>query len=75
MQRLSIREVRAALGRLDELLERIGEVVVTRYGKPIARILPTRRPGKMPSHAALRARMPRLSIPSEALVRKDRDGR
>ena len=75
MRKLSIREVRAVLGRLDELLEQTGEVVVTRHGKPIARILPTRRPSKMPSHAALRATMPRLSIPSETLVRKDRDGR
>lgn len=37
---LLIRELRAALGRLDELVDEEGELIATRYGKPIARIVP-----------------------------------
>ena len=37
MRRLSIREMRAALGRLDKLMEEEGEVLITRHGHPIAR--------------------------------------
>lgn len=75
MTTLSISETRAALTRLDEILAREGEVLVTRRGRPIARLIPVRPAGSMPSHADLRARMPRLTVPSEALVRQDRDRR
>lgn len=75
MRKLAIREVRAVLSHLDELLEREGELIITRHGKPVARILPVRPRRRMPSRAALRASMPRLSTPSEALVREDRDAR
>ena len=75
MRRLSIREMRAILGRLDQVVEDAGELELTRHGKSIARILPMRKRRKMPSHAALRAEMPRLRVPSESLVRRDRDER
>lgn len=75
MRELSIREMRAALGRLDELVEDAGEVVVTRHGKPVARILPIRRTPAVPSHRALRTSMPPLPVASEELVRQDRDER
>lgn len=39
MKKLSIREVRKELAQLDELVSREGEVVVTRCGRPIARVL------------------------------------
>ena len=73
MRSLSVREVRAELTRLDELVEREGEIIVTRRGRPIARIVPIgpRRP--MPSHAELRAGMPRLGVPSERLIAEERD--
>lgn len=75
MSRLSIRDVRAALPRIDELLAREGEIVVTRRGEPLARLVPIARPRPVPSHAALRAALPRLAVPSEQVIRVDRDGR
>ena len=58
MKTLTVREMRAALPRLEELVAKEGEILVTR---------------RLPSHADLRARMCRLSVPSEVLVRADRD--
>lgn len=70
---LSIREMRKALTRLDQLLAAEGEVVITRHGRRVARLLPVRPDTAMPSHADLRAAMPRLTVGSEVLVREDRD--
>lgn len=75
MKSLSIREVRKELAQLDELVSREGEVVVTRRGQPIARLLPLRSNRQMPSHAELRAGMPRLKKGSEAFIRSDRNER
>lgn len=75
MKKLSIREVRQELAQLDELVSREGEVVVTRRGQPIARLLPLRSKRRMPSHADLRASMPRLKKGSEKYVREERDER
>lgn len=75
MRELSIREMRAALGRLDELVEQEGEMIVTRHGRPVARILPARGARVIPSRRALRESMPPMGVPSEALVREDRDER
>lgn len=75
MKKLSIREVRKELAQLDELVAREGEVVVTRRGRPIARLLPMRTKRLPPSHADLRASMPRLKKGSERHVRADRDER
>ena len=75
MKTLSIREVRAALSHLDDLIAEAGEVVVTRRGRPLARILPIRPERGMPSRAALRASMPKMRVPSEVLIRQDRDSR
>jgi prevent-host-death family protein len=75
MKKLSIREVRKELAQLDELVSREGEVVITRRGQPIARLLPLRSEAAMPSHADLRARMPRLEQGSEKHIRTDRDER
>ncbi|MBL8197674.1 MAG: type II toxin-antitoxin system prevent-host-death family antitoxin [Chromatiales bacterium] len=75
MKNLSIREVRKELAQLDDLVAREGEVVVTRRGKPIARLLPMRSKRRMPSHADLRASMPRLKKGSEKHLRAERDER
>jgi len=75
MRSLSIREVRAALGNLEEIVEKEGELLITRHGKPVARILPLERPRRLPSLKALRDSMPFQEIPSEVLVREDRDAR
>ncbi len=75
MKNLSIREVRKELAQLDELVSREGEVVVTRRGRPIARLLPLASKRRMPSHADLRASMPRLKHGSERHIRTERDER
>ena len=75
MKSLSIREVRSEIPRLEEILASEGELVITRRGRPIARLLPARTEAKLPSHAGLRSRMKRLTEGSEALVRQDRDER
>ena len=75
MRQLSVREIRAALSRLEQILDREGELVITRRGTPIARLLPAVRKEVVPSHAELRSRMPRLSVGSEVLIRQERDER
>ena len=75
MKKLSIREVRKELAQLDELIRREGEVLITRRGKPIARLLPVGVAKAPQSHAALRASMPRTLVGSEVRVREDRDQR
>ena len=42
MKELSVREMRASIGRLDQLVGEAGELVVSRHGRPIARILPAK---------------------------------
>lgn len=74
MRTLAIREARALLTKLVEILEEEGEVIVTRRGRPLYRILPIASSRAVPSHRALRQTMPRLS-PSEVFVRADRDER
>lgn len=75
MKKLSIREVRKELAQLDELVAREGEVVVTRRGLPIARLLPLHAKRRPPSHADLRASMPRMKVGSEKHLRDERDER
>jgi prevent-host-death family protein len=75
MKSISIREVRKELAQLDALVAREGEVMITRRGQPIARLLPLRSKQRLPSHAELRASMPRLKRGSESYVRTERDER
>lgn len=72
--RLSIREMRAQLGKLEEILAREPEVVITKRGVPIARLVGISR-RKRPDHADLRARLPHMARSSADLVRSDRDAR
>ncbi len=75
MHVLSVREMRNQLGRLDELLAREKEVIVTRRNRPVARILPIRGKKKKPDHARLRADLPFQEVGSEVLLRMDRKER
>lgn len=75
MRSLSIREVRAALGNIENIVAREGELVITRHGKPVARIVPVERHRPRPSHKSFRERMPMQEIPSEVLIREDREAR
>ncbi len=75
MKAISIRKMRSELGHLGQLVDEEGEVVVTKHGKPIARLLPLKGARPMPDHAPLRSRMPILKTPSSGLIREDRDER
>ena len=75
MRELTIREMRQKLGSLDQLVQNEGELLVTRRGVPIARVLPVKGRRARPGHRALRSAMPKLKVPSESIVRDDRDQR
>ncbi len=74
MKELNVREMRAAIGQLEEIVQAAGEITILRRGKPIARVLPVRGGGKRPDHRELRHRTGTLA-PSEALLRDERDER
>lgn len=76
MQILSIREVRSALGHLDEVLNTTDEIIITKHGEAIARILPMKGKHKRrPTHEELHSLTKRLSKPSEKILREERDER
>ncbi len=75
MKELSVRDMRANLGRLDELVAAEGELVICRHGRPIARVLPMAQHRQPPDHADLRRRMAPLQTPSAELIRAERDER
>jgi prevent-host-death family protein len=78
MKQLSIREVRQDLPHIDDLLAVEGEVIVTRRGKPIARLLPLETAAQVRKPLSLkwlRDQAVCQAIPSEVLIREDRDGR
>jgi prevent-host-death family protein len=73
MRTMSIRELRGALSSIGDIVEREGDVVLTRHGRPLARLVPLNPRHSAPSHADLRAAMPFMVVPSEDLVRTDRE--
>ena len=75
MRHVTVREMRALLPDLEATLAREGEIVVTRRGRPIARLSSLASEDRRPSHAAFRARLPYQEVPSELVVRQDRDER
>jgi len=75
MKKLNIREARQSLSHLDRLLAVEGEVMITRRGEAIARILEIPKKRSIPSHRNLREKMPRLHRESEKMIREDRDAR
>jgi len=72
---MSIREMRQQLTQLQTVLEKTPEIIITRHGKPLARLVPMTKSRQRPDHAELRALQPRLRIASETLIRADRDER
>jgi len=72
MKELNVREMRAAISQLEQMVQASGEIIILRRGKPIARVLPVRGGGKRPDHRELRQRTGTLA-PSEALLREERD--
>ena len=75
MKSVTVRQFREALPKLEKLIAKHGELRVTRRGKVIARLLPAADTPKFPSLAEFRASMPYQEVPSEVLIREDRDAR
>lgn len=73
MKTLSIYELYLNAGRLDQLVVEEGELMVTRHGRPVARVLPMPGHRKFSDHADLRLQMERLKTPSVKLIRAERD--
>lgn len=73
MRSMSIRELRAALPTIAQIVEREGDVVLTRHGRPLVRVVPLEPRRNAPSHADLRAGMAPMAVASEDLVRADRE--
>lgn len=72
----SITEVRAHLSAILRDVERGGEVLITRRGRPVARLLPASQPRKpidFSRLAALRAKLPMDQERSVDLIRRMRD--
>lgn len=61
MKRASVRELREKIGELLDEVEAGAQVVVTRRGKPVARIIPENAPAKAASRHPLRGSMRRMS--------------
>ena len=75
MRSISVTDIRAVLPKLEQLLAEERELLITRSGKPIARLVPPVREKGIPSYAELRSRMQRVEVGSEVLIRQDRDAR
>ncbi|MFO7542772.1 MAG: type II toxin-antitoxin system prevent-host-death family antitoxin [Thiobacillus sp.] len=76
MKTLTIREAREGLSHPDQMFADADEVLVMKHGEPVARILPVEpRKKAFRSLAAFRATMPFQDVPSEVLIREDRDER
>lgn len=73
MRSMSIRELRDSLSSLQAIVEREGEIVVTRHGRGLARLVPLHPRRGVPGHAELRALMPLMAVSSEELLRADRE--
>ena len=75
MKKLNIRQARQAFSSLERILELEGEVMITRRGDPIAKVVQVGRKRPIPSHRDLRDGMKRMQKGSQTLLRKDRDER
>ena len=75
MKTLTIREAREGLSHPDQMFAGNDEVLVVCRGEPVARILPVAPKRKIRSLAAFRAKQKLQTIPSEVLIREDRDSR
>ncbi len=60
MKKLTIREARQSLSQLDRLLAVEEEVMITRRGEPIAKVVQVERKRPIPSHRDLRYEMKRM---------------
>ncbi len=72
-RQISIRELREALPAIEQLVEREGELVITRHGRPLAKVVSLQPGRRMPTHDDLRASIGTGPVGSEQLIREERD--
>ena len=70
MKTLTIRE---GLSHPEQMFADTNEVLVVCRGEPVARIFLAKPKMRLRSLAAFRTRQPMQTIPSEVLIREDRD--
>jgi len=79
MQKVSVREARQHIGRLLDAVAAGEEIVITRRGKPAARMVAAlevvTEKVRFPDRSALRAMLPPAKVPSAMLIREMRDER
>jgi antitoxin (DNA-binding transcriptional repressor) of toxin-antitoxin stability system len=76
MRQVTVREMRELLPEIESELRVEGELILTRRGKPVARVVPIGPPAaRRPSNADLTAILPVQTVTSEELVREERDAR
>ena len=73
MQHVSVSEARATWSKLVAEAAAGKEVVITRYGQPVARLSPPRASAHFPDSAHLRASMPPMHVSAGQFVRDMRD--
>lgn len=75
MRTITIREAREGLSHPEQLFATDDEVIVTRRGEPVARILPIETQPRLRSLKDFLASQPLQTVPSEALLAEDREDR
>jgi antitoxin (DNA-binding transcriptional repressor) of toxin-antitoxin stability system len=75
MKTINVRELRSVMPQLKETLAQEHELLLVSNGEPVARILPVLRKRQTPSLAAHRAKMAMVSVPTEVMLREERDRR
>jgi len=73
MHRVNVREARESISRLLAEVERGEEVVISRHGKPVARLAPIERESHFSNRSDFRGKLPSGKTSSVGLVRKMRD--
>ena len=76
MKHVGIKQARQELAALIDRAEAGEEVVITRQGRPVAKLVAAPKDRKpLPSLADFRGRLGRTGSPSVTLVREERDAR
>ena len=76
MKEIGIKQARQTLPELIDQIEAGEEIVLTRRGKVVARLIPAPRETKtLPPLKEFRQRVAQLGTPAAKLLREDRDAR
>ena len=76
MKRIGIREARQALPQLVDQAEAGEEIIITRQGRPVARIVAAPKATRaLPALGEFRARLGAEGTPSARLLREERNAR